>query len=336
MVRSTSTAGGRATETGMSFQAMVGTWLAAQLVTDMPVGERFGLGVDLRPIELQFETGDARDDAVLRLADGGAIYVQCKTRPALERGADSALAKTIAQLVRFVAEQRSKGLSIDSTRTAAVLAIADNAPRSIDALDEACRNFNHGETWPAVVARVSGSQKDALVVFRDHVARAWRGELGSDPSEDDLVDLARLFRIRRFGEDTTSADWREATSLVGSRLYEGADQGGAPTSALLGIVRRLIRSGAAADRNGLARALRSAGYPDKRAPGFDRDIDALRRYTNDECERLARHTRLEADRRVPLARECLPALKAAILGGSLLVIGEPGAGKTGVLVALAE
>jgi len=26
----------------MSFQAMVGTWLAAQLVTDMPVGARFG------------------------------------------------------------------------------------------------------------------------------------------------------------------------------------------------------------------------------------------------------------------------------------------------------
>ena len=336
MAGSNSTAGGRATEAGMSFQAMVGTWLAAQLVTDMPVGARFGLRADLRPVELQFETGDALDDAVLRLADGGAIYFQCKTRPSLERGSDSALAKTIVQLVRFAAEQRSKNPAIDPTRIAAVLAIADNAPRSIDALDEACRNFDRGETWPAVVARVSGAQKDALAVFRDHVARAWKGEFGSDPSEDDLVDLARLFRIRRFGADAASADWREATSLVGSRLYAGADQGGAPTSALLEIVRQLIRSGAAADRNGLARALRSAGYPDRQAPGFDQDIDALRRYTNEECGRLARHTRLEADRRVPLARECLPALKAAIDGGSLLVIGEPGAGKTGVLVALAQ
>jgi hypothetical protein len=69
MAGSNSTAGGRATEAGMSFQAMVGTWLAAQLVTDMPVGARFGLRADLRPVELQFETGDALDDAVLRLAD---------------------------------------------------------------------------------------------------------------------------------------------------------------------------------------------------------------------------------------------------------------------------
>jgi hypothetical protein len=52
MAGSNSTAGGRATEAGMSFQAMVGTWLAAQLVTDMPVGSRFGLRADLRPVEL--------------------------------------------------------------------------------------------------------------------------------------------------------------------------------------------------------------------------------------------------------------------------------------------
>jgi hypothetical protein len=320
----------------MSFQAMVGTWLAAQLVTDMPVGARFGLSVDLRPIELQFETGDALDDAVLRLADGGAIYFQCKTRPALERGPDSALAKTIGQLVRFAAEQRSKNPAADPTRVAAVLAIADNAPRSMDALDEGCRNFDRGGAWADVVAQVSDAQRDALAVFRDHVTRTWKSDFGSDPGDEDLVDLARLFRIRRFGVDAASADWREATSLVGSRLYAGADLGGPPTSALLEIVRQLIRSGAAANRNGLARALRIAGYPDARAPGFDQDIDGLRRYTTEECERLARHTRLEADRQVPLLRECLPALKAAIGDGSLLVIGEPGAGKTGVLVALAR
>jgi len=38
---------------------------------------------------------------------------------------------------------------------------------------------------------------------------------------------------------------------------------------------------------------------------------------------------------ISLTRECLPSLNAAIGGGSLLVIGEPGAGKTGALVALA-
>jgi hypothetical protein len=151
-----------------------------------------------------------------------------------------------------------------------------------------------------------------------------------------LVELAKLLRIRRFGADAASTDWREMTSVVGSRLYDGAEFGGPPTLALLDIVRQPIRSGAPADRAGLARALRSAGYPETRAPGFDADIVVLGKYTREECERLARHAVLEADQRVPVARECLPALKAAIDGGSLLVIGEPGAGKTGVLVTLAN
>jgi hypothetical protein len=314
-----STAGGRATEAGMSFQAKVGTWLATHLAADLPVGGRFGLVVDLRPVELQFETGDALDDAVLRLTDGGAIYFQCKTRPALERRADSALAKTLAQLVAFVVDQRAKAAVLDPSRVAAVLAIAENAPRSIDALDEACRQFDRGGTWADVFGRVSKAERDALDIFRQHVDRAWKARTGAAISDGDLVELAKLLRIRRFGADAASTDWREMTSVVGSRLYDGAEFGGPPTLALLDIVRQLIRSGAPADRAGLARALRSAGYPETRAPGFDADIVALRKYTREECERLARHAVLEADQRVPVARECLPALKAAIDGGSLLV-----------------
>lgn len=328
-------AGGRATEAGMSFQAMVGTWFAAHLAADMPVGSRFGLMVDLRPLELQFETGDALDDAVLRLTDGGTIYVQCKTHPGLERGADSALGKTIAQLVAFVVDQRAKAPPIDPSRTAAVLAVAEGAPRSLDALEDACRQFDRGETWSSVIGRVSEAQRTALDTFRLHANRAWNAKTNTAITDDDLVELAKFFRIRRFGTDAASSDWRETISVIGSRLYEGTEFGGPPTFALLDIVRQLIRSGASANRLGLARALRSAGYPEARAPGFDHDVAALVKYTRDECERLARHAVLEADRRVPVARECLPALKAAIEGGSLLVIGEPGAGKTGVLVTLA-
>ena len=38
-------AGGRATEAGMSFQAEVGTWLAANMVADQAVGRAFGLAI---------------------------------------------------------------------------------------------------------------------------------------------------------------------------------------------------------------------------------------------------------------------------------------------------
>src|SRR5271165_2654979 len=113
--------------------------------------------------------------------------------------------------------------------------------------------------------------------------------------DQDLVELARLFRIRRFGVDSASGDWREGSNLVGSRLFGREDAGGAPTLALLNTVRQLIRSGAAADRAGLVRALRAAGHADTRAPGFDEDVKALRKYSKEECKRLIRHTTLPID-----------------------------------------
>ncbi|RUL79929.1 ATP-binding protein [Dyella choica] len=320
----------------MSFQAMVGTWLATQLIADMRPGTRFGLTSDLQPIELQFETGDALDDVVLRLTNDAAIYVQCKTRPSLESGPDSALGKTIAQLVTFAIAQQAKAAALDPSLTAAVLAVADNAPRSIDALEEACRQFDHGEAWASVLGRVSDAQKTALGCFKLHAGRAWNHNTGMAITDDQLVELAKLFRIRRFGADATSTDWREMTRVIGSRLYGGAEFGEQPTLALLNFVRQMIRSGASANRFGLARALRSSGYPETHAPGFDTDVAVLRRYATEECERLARHTILDADSPAPVDRDCLPALRTAIDGGSLLVIGEPGAGKTGVLVALAK
>ena len=273
---------------------------------------------------------------VLRLTGEGAVYVQCKTRPGLETRPDSHLATVIAQLVRFLVDTRTQRGSPDPIRVAAILAIADNAPRTLDHLEEGCRAFDNGGDWSEVVGRVAENQRNALDIFANHARVAWRAATGSDASDRDLVDLARLFRIRRFGVDTTSGDWREASNLVGSRLFGREDAGGPPTLALLNTVRQLIRSGAAADRAGLVRALRAAGHADTRAPGFDEDVEALRKYSKEECKRLARHTRLPiGESGIPLSRECLPSLNTAIRGGSLLVIGEPGAGKTGALVALA-
>lgn len=329
-------AGGRATEAGMKFQAMVGTWFAAYLAAGMPVGERFGLRRDLRPVRLQFETGEGMDDVAVTLDDGGGIFVQCKTRATLDQSPDSPLAKTLRQLVQFITARRVSGESLDPIQIAGVLAIAEDAPRSIDALAYGCRQFATGDTWEGVLGRVAADQRSALEVFQVHISRAWRDISGTELSVEDLAEAARLFRISRFGADETTADWRQLTETLGARLYGSAERGAGPASAVLHTVRQLMRSGAAADQDGLIGALRQAGHPESRRPGFDDDVAALQRYTADECARLDRHSKLEADQSVLLPRECLASLREAVNGGSLLLIGEPGAGKTGVLVSLAR
>jgi hypothetical protein len=41
----------------MSFQAEVGTWLAAHVIAEVPIGIRFNLSPDVWPLRLRFETG---------------------------------------------------------------------------------------------------------------------------------------------------------------------------------------------------------------------------------------------------------------------------------------
>jgi len=327
-------AGGRATEAGMSFQAAVTTWFAVQMLVDAPVGSAFGLPVDLKISTLQCETGDAIDDIVVRLGGGGTIYLQCKTRLTLTARADSPLAKTLAQVVDLYARRKRGSLPDGDVR--AVLAIAEDAFRTLDTLNSACRLFDHGGTWDDVISQAPNEMRDALTVFEAHVRAAWPTYLKTPLEAGDLVSLARLFQIRRFPEDVRSEAWRNTAHRLGGALYGSDGAGEAPMSALLALSHNFIRTGAPVDRAGILRGLRAAGHVDVSTPRYDRDIEVLRTYSDEERRRLSKHMSLPIDGGIPIPRDCLAPLRAAAETGSLLVTGEPGAGKTGVLLRLAD
>ncbi|MDG4904520.1 MULTISPECIES: ATP-binding protein [unclassified Mesorhizobium] len=328
------TAGGRATEAGMAFQAAVATWFAAQMLADTPIGSHFGLSTASNIVGLQCETGDALDDIVVHLEDGGAIYIQCKTRPSLTVSADSALGKTLEQLVGLYVQLG--GTPLAAAADVALLAVVEDAPRSLDILEAGCRMFDHGGVWDAVIAQVPQDKRDALSLFKAHIQRAWEGRVALPLTGDHLVAMARLFRVRRFAEKATGSTWREASHLLGRRLFGADDAGAAPMESLMALCRTFIKTGAPVDRSGLLRALRSKGHVDISAPAFNKDIEALLTYSANEQRRLIKHTRLPLGQGIPINRDCLEPLIAAAGGGSLLVTGEPGAGKTGVLLVLAE
>lgn len=327
-------AGGRATESGMSFQAGVGAWFAGHLATATPIGTRFGLKSSL-PVRLQFETGRYLDDIEIDLADGDRILVQCKTTVDLSARSDGALSKTIAQLVSFYRDCRRNGQAPDPTRVTAVLAVGRAAPASLDELERACRFFDHGARWSDALETLPEASAKALAVFADAVRESWSGGDGA-LSEHHLAALARLFRIVRFAPQTGEADRLETARLLGGKLLDDESAGLAATDMLEAAVRQLVASGAPTDGQGLLNRLRTAGLNDRHSPIYDRDIEMLTKGTRGEIARLSRHARLHGGSERSVTRECMPDLDAAIDGGSLLVIGEPGAGKTGVLVMFAE
>ncbi|GAA6201747.1 hypothetical protein [Aquicoccus sp. SU-CL01552] len=329
-------AGGKATEAGMNFQAEVGTWFAAHLLARQPVGGRFGMANVALPISIQLETGEGLDDALLIQDDGSRIDIQAKTQANLSVSPTGALGKTIAQLARIVADAKVSQTAIDTSKTRAVLAVTTAAPRTLDNLERGCRAFDLGGAWVTTKAQRSQAEREALEIFEANARTAWAAHTTISLDEDDLVTMARLFHIVRFSMDEGDDNWREAARVLGSQLYGGEAAGEAPLRDLKAIIRGLIGSGAPADRAGLMRALRTRGHNDVSAADYQPDLERLAAATNAELTRLVGHTCLPLASGVRVARDADAPLAAALATGSIVVIGEPGAGKTGALVALAD
>lgn len=329
-------AGGRATEAGMAFQAAVATWFAVHILSRLPVGGRFGINNTALPVAIRLETGAGLDDIEVSQSDGGALHVQNKTSATLATGDKAPLAKTGAQLVDWMYEAKASGAAPDPTRSAAVLAVRADAARTLDDLEAGCRAFDLGGEWAITKAGRNAAQRTALSALETIVTAAWMAAHKVAPSAQDLTDMARSFHVARFAMDEGDADWREASTLLGRHLYGGDAAGDAPLRDLRGIMRDLVGSGAPADRDGLLRALRRRGHLDVGAPRYDGDIARLRSVTASELERLAVHGALPLAGGVAIDRESDAPMLAAIKAGSILVVGEPGAGKTGALVHAAR
>ena len=325
-------AGGRATEGGMAFQAAVATWFAVHILVRMPVGGRFGINYQALPVAIRLETGEGLDDIEVTQSDSGAIQIQSKTSANLGTGPNGPLAKTVGQLARWVADAKAAGGLPDAGRNVALLAVRADATRTLDDLESGCRAFELGGRWAVTHLQRNQAERDALSVFEAIATAAWASHRGAAPGDSDLADMARVFHIARFTMDEGDSDWRESSRLLGRHLFGSDAAGDAALRDLKGIMRDLIGSGAPADRGGLLRALRRRGHLDVGAPGFDADVARLRAVTDSELARLAIHGRLPLGAGVPITRESDAPLVAAILAGSLLVVGEPGAGKTGALV----
>jgi hypothetical protein len=179
------------------------------------------------------------------------------------------------------------------------------------------------------------AEKSALALFESLAKPAWRSSSGADPTDDQLVQLARHFHVARFDMDEGHRDWREATQLLTRRVFADDAASESAMRDLRGLMRDLIRSGAPADRSGFLRELRRRGHRDVTAAGHEADVTRLRAVTHQELLRLERHSHLPLVPALRVARQSDAPLAKAISAGSTLVIGEPGAGKTGALASAA-
>ena len=319
----------------MSFQARVGSWFAAHILAGTPVGSRFGVEVTAHATAVRFESADGMDDVVVNLSTGGRLYLQCKTTINLSTAPDSSFAKVVNQLIDTLRISRDPKERLPSASVVAVLAVGPKASAALEELESVCRLFDYGDTFANVQAQTTVTQTSALKILMEHVERLWPVTFATVLSDDDRAALCRLLRVARFDINDKGPYRRESIAAISRHFFDGETEAEVAWPTVLTTVRALVQTGAGADREGFVQALVRAGVRVVPTTDLRSDVELLKQLTAKELRRLSRHAILPGTT-APIERECAEPLAEAIRGGSLLITGLPGAGKTGELVTLAN
>lgn len=330
-----SNGGGAATSSGILFQQQLGAHFVAQLLSGSRLDARLGLG-NASPVWLRFETEAPVDDILVATSANGFIAIQAKTTLPLSDDEKRPFYRTVEQFTRHWLTCQDGNGSLDwnrpltSDKDRLVLAVSTNAPASIR------------EDLPAALSlfsqHCSGSmnqlQVKAFRIFERCISTAWNN-ITSDPLPYNLVsELCRLVVV-------LVVDVENMPSLACIQLAQSLAKDADATTALsvlTEICGKMMSCRSGGDLTAFRTELAGKGIKLAAPPQYSNDIARLRQHSQEIADALSRYEVIESQSGQPvtLRRECQSEVMQAVQSGSLLIIGEPGAGKSGVLNTLAR
>ena len=345
MAKGSSTSGGVAEASGSNYENLVAAWYCVRILLGSAAHPGFDLPSSTRIVELSLQSAAAVDDVNSVTSDEGRIFVQAKRSVTLSRAATSPLGSTIDQFVR----QHKVGVAIDpkatsfrpldwsrdrlvlATRGARAAKITNVLPRLLRRL----RDRSSVETIGHLAS--SAEEREVAEAIEAHVRRSWAIHHGVAPSDAELGRFLRHLWVQTLDVEEGEGDRRSALDVMRANLLANPSQADLAFSALVARCGRLRAERSGADAGSLLTSLSASGIGLVALPDFRADVEALRSWTRIQLRGAHRFTRLLGNRPESIiTRAAWPAFQAAVRADSFLVVGEPGAGKSGLTYQLAE
>lgn len=334
-MRRRSGGGERGGHQGAEYEHRVAAFAAVHVLAGESASSLWDLPSSASAESVSCTTGFPLDD-ILVLAHGGyRVFGQAKHNVTLGTTPSSELGDTVGQCTRQYLLSCSDGSfqldesrdqlalitpSTSSSNVVHALATVLNAVRTLAperALDEAPKNE---------------AQRHALEVVVSHIGYWFRRETGDEPETAQIVRLLRLLRVCTADVDAGGTDERRALDLLRNEILASPLQDQLAWNTLIEWAAQAGGSSTGADRAELQRVLRDAGIALQSPREYREDIQRLREYTARALERAASFSAIQVgSKEIHVERHVDQVIRDAVLTDSLLVTGEPGAGKSGVL-----
>ncbi|HEX2949157.1 MAG TPA: hypothetical protein VHV83_06265, partial [Armatimonadota bacterium] len=333
--------GGAATQSGTYYQNQVTAWMAVRVLAERDAATLWSLPTDTMFKAISCETEQPVDDLYVVTSDNGFIYIQAKHTLSLETAPNSEFGKTVDEFVR----QFSKGCpaipnlgfnarQLDPSLDRLVLVTSKGSSNPIR-LHLPAALHKHRNHSPAV--RMNADEREAISKLRNHIKYSWeKYRSGVSPSDHDIDQLLAFIYVNELTFDNDGTSLREAKeTLRRSVLSEGScDEFAWSTLIETSAIYASTRSGG--DCSALRNVLIGRGLAIQGVASYRGDIEKIKHRTLIELATQQDYAKIHVGKvKVNVERDVSPDLRHAAEDGSLLVVGEPGTGKSGILYNLA-
>jgi len=181
-------------------------------------------------------------------------------------------------------------------------------------------------------ASANTSEQEVLSIVVGHIKHFWHATLGESPSDHEVQELLLPLRIHVLDVDARGADEQEAKDRLRTAILRDPAHTDFAWASLIEFCGQLAAERSGADRPRLQQVLLNAGIELQASRSYREDIDRLRAHTRTTAGLLAQLARIRVGAtQIKIARPSTDALRRASEDTSVLVVGEPGAGKSGAL-----
>lgn len=342
------TGGGAATSAGIDFQNRVAAWLAVRVLAEKESQPLWGWPAHSTLTFIRCETEQPVDDILLGSSNDGFGFIQVKHTLGATKGADSALGSVFDQFVRQWLRPEVKGVGVprpwdrrfdrDRDKLVALVGRSSSATVTLQLPALLAKLRELPDQSPAATAQLPVADTDLLATIRNHVNAAWGTVSKTACSDQEFTDFLRCVYVELVDADRDGPAEREAKELLRRTILHHPNDADLAWAKLLELCAGYSKSHGGAARDDLRERLVSANVALKAPASYRADVERLRTYTRDTVDSLEKlaEIRVGVTARVKIQRHSTGELQVAANAGSLLVIGEPGAGKSGALYDMAS
>lgn len=331
--KSTSSGGGRATAAGVEYQARIAAYFCVKILAEINTAPIWGLDNNEVFEIIEGETSNQIDDLLIRTSSGRRIFINVKHKLVNSTNKTSDFAKAIEQLVR----QHLENLESNSQNDKMILVTSS---KSSDVIKTHLHNLlsrirnSSGQTLMDVSR--NDEERKILSNVKKHITDFWTKQTTIDPSDEQIKELLASVWLEILDVDVGGKDEQIAQTWLNSLILND-NQGAAAWNYLIRFCLTLNSQGGSANRINLQTELLRLGLQLKNTKSYQEDIEKLTALTQRTFQTLRDLSVIKVGQEeIKIKRPVKDALLSATQFESVVVIGEPGSGKSGGLYDFVE